>query len=121
MDDQSPRPCPYCAEPISPAAVRCPHCRSRVYLRDPRSWHRSHPGKKLAGVCVAVAHALAVPVTPVRLAFVVLTLFHLSGALAYLALWLIIPEQPGHEPALVRAFSWLTDSIRRLFGNRPVP
>jgi phage shock protein PspC (stress-responsive transcriptional regulator) len=119
MDDESPRPCPYCAEPISPAAVRCPHCRSHLSLRDPRGWHRSQPGRKIAGVCAAVAHGLAVPVTPVRLAFVVLTLFHLTGIIAYVALWLIIPEQPGQEPALIRAVSWISDTFRRLFGNQP--
>jgi phage shock protein C len=119
MDEESDRPCPFCAEMISPAALRCPHCRSRIYARNPRGWHRSHPGKKLGGVCVALAHALAIPVTPVRLAFVVLTLLSLTGAIAYLALWLVIPEEPGHEPQVVRAFSWATDWVRRMFGKGP--
>ena len=68
--------------------MRCPHCRSRLFLRDPQRWHRAHPGRKLAGVSVALAQALALPVTPVRLAFLVLTLLHLAGAIVYLALWL---------------------------------
>jgi phage shock protein PspC (stress-responsive transcriptional regulator) len=118
MDDDS-RPCPYCAESISPAAVRCPHCRSRLFLRDPRRWHRAHPGRKLAGVSVALAQSLALPVTPIRLGFLVLTLLHLSGAVLYLALWAVIPREPGHEPPVVRAAGWAAETIRRLFGNRP--
>jgi phage shock protein PspC (stress-responsive transcriptional regulator) len=117
--DESTRPCPYCAEEISPSAVRCPHCRSRIALRDPMRWHRAHPGRKLAGVCVALAQALDLPVTPVRLAFLVGTLLHLAGAVAYVALWLIIPREPGHEPILVRAAAGVAETARRLFGNRP--
>jgi phage shock protein PspC (stress-responsive transcriptional regulator) len=118
MDDDT-RPCPYCAESISPAAVRCPHCRSRLFLRDPQRWHRAHPGRKLAGVSMALAQALSLPVTPIRLGFLVLTLMHLAGAVAYLALWAIIPREPGHEPLIVRAFVGISDTVRRLFGNRP--
>lgn len=29
-------PCPFCAEPILPGAVRCPHCRSDVVAADGR-------------------------------------------------------------------------------------
>ena len=40
-----------------------------------------------------MAHALAVPLPAVRLAFVVLTFFHLLGPLLYAGLWLIIPAR----------------------------
>jgi phage shock protein C len=118
MDDQSARPCPFCAETIAAAAVRCPHCRSFVNLSDARGWYRSHPGKKIGGVCVAISHALGMPVTPVRLGFVLLTLLHLTGALAYLVLWLVIPEQPGQQTAAVRAFSSLVSWIKGIGGGR---
>ncbi len=119
MDDDQTRPCPYCAENISPRAVLCPHCRSRLNLRDPQRWHRAHPDKKVAGVCTALAQSLALPVTPIRLSFVVLTLLHLVGAVAYVGLWLVIPREPGHEPPLVRAVTRLSDMVRKLFGNKP--
>jgi phage shock protein PspC (stress-responsive transcriptional regulator) len=117
--DETARPCPYCAENISDTAVRCPYCRSRIYLRDPKGWHRAHAGRKLAGVCLALAQALALPVTPIRLAFVLATLFHFTGAIAYVALWLLIPREPGHEPILVQAYSWASEAARRLFHKSP--
>jgi endogenous inhibitor of DNA gyrase (YacG/DUF329 family) len=37
------RPCPFCAEDIAAAAIRCPHCRSRLSLFEPNEWRRDHP------------------------------------------------------------------------------
>ena len=92
--------CPYCAEEIHAAAVRCRYCRSRLTSFDVERWHRSHPEARLAGVCSALAQVLAVPVAVVRLVFVVLTFFHLLGLLVYGALWLVIPARPGGESPL---------------------
>ncbi len=74
------RKCPYCAEEIAAEAVRCPYCRSRVAALDPARWYRDHPGRRLAGVAAAIGHAVALPVSGVRLGFVVLTFVHLIAA-----------------------------------------
>jgi phage shock protein PspC (stress-responsive transcriptional regulator) len=116
--------CPYCAEEILAAATRCRYCRSRLVTFDTDRWHRSHPDRRVAGVCTALAHALAVPTAAVRLAFVVLTFFHLLGPLVYLGLWLVIPRHPGGESQLERLFRLGQGLAATLSGRRngpPVP
>jgi phage shock protein PspC (stress-responsive transcriptional regulator) len=49
--------------------------------------------RMLAGVASGAAQYLGVDVTIVRIAFVVLTFFGGAGAAAYLAGWLLIPEE----------------------------
>jgi phage shock protein PspC (stress-responsive transcriptional regulator) len=92
------RKCPYCAEDIRAEAIRCPYCRSRIGALDPARWYRDHPERRLAGVTAAIAHALALPLTVVRVGFLVLTFIHLLGPLVYGALWVVLPFRPG-EPS----------------------
>jgi phage shock protein PspC (stress-responsive transcriptional regulator) len=115
------RKCPYCAEDIRAEAVRCPYCRSRVAVFDAARWYRDHPERRVAGVTAAVAHALAFPVTAVRVGFVLLTFIHLLGPILYGALWLITPFAPGGRTSLDRALAAVEEWIASVRRRRPGP
>lgn len=125
MSMESMRRCPYCDEEIRAEAIRCRHCRSRLTAFDPSSWHRDLPDRRVAGVAAAVAHACAIPVTAARFAFLVLTPFHFLGAIAYGALWLLVPFRPGEEPPfarMIRVARRVVDELRdAVFARRTPP
>jgi phage shock protein PspC (stress-responsive transcriptional regulator) len=54
---------------------------------------RTHDGRILGGVCSGIAHYTGLDLNLVRLLAVVLTILSGVGVLAYLAAWLIIPEE----------------------------
>jgi len=109
--------CPYCAEEIRSEAVRCRFCRSRLTSFDTDRWHRSQPDARLGGVAAALARALALPVTGVRIAFLVAALYHLYGVMLYAALWLVIPKRPGGDSVLERVLRWALEAAMRLSGR----
>ena len=98
-------------------ARRCPHCRSRIAALDPESWYRDHLERRVAGVAAAVAHALALPVTLVRVGFVALTFLHFVGPILYLALWFLVPFTPGGPRLLDTVLEWAGS----LGGRHPGP
>jgi phage shock protein PspC (stress-responsive transcriptional regulator) len=115
------RRCPACAEEIASDAVRCPYCRSRLSYIDARGWHRDHPGRKLGGVCVAVARSLALPVGPVRAAFLLASFVHLLGPIVYLALWLTIPYRVEGDSILERALATAVGFVDKLWHDETHP
>lgn len=60
---------------------------------------RSRKERMIGGVCGGVAEHFNVDATLVRLIFVLITLVDGIGLLAYLVLWLVMPEAPLAESA----------------------
>ncbi|MDP2362701.1 MAG: PspC domain-containing protein [Ignavibacteria bacterium] len=56
--------------------------------------YRSITDKMLAGVCGGLAEYFSIDPVIVRLIFVLAVIFGGSGILAYIILWIIIPEKP---------------------------
>ena len=58
--------------------------------------YRSSDNKIIAGVCAGLAKYLDVDPVVVRLVWVIATLISMGlGVLAYIAAWIIIPEEPA--------------------------
>ena len=78
--------------PDVPTPPTGPQSGVRLQLR------RRREGHYVAGVARGLADTLAVDVTYVRLAFVVLTLASGAGLVLYAAMWLLVPESDSEAP-----------------------
>ncbi|MFC1650698.1 PspC domain-containing protein [Candidatus Latescibacterota bacterium] len=105
MENNEMKKCPYCAEMIQSEAVKCRFCGSNVLKKgkaggsSPQSddWHRVRDGKRVAGVCTGLANQFDAPqiVMPLRLFFIISTLFWGFGIILYIALWVLMPSENG--------------------------
>ena len=63
-------------------------------MSDIKKMERSRIGRRLAGVCAAIANYANLDVTVVRVIYVLLTIFTaFSGVVIYFILALLIPEE----------------------------
>ena len=58
--------------------------------------YRSRSNRMIAGVCGGIGEYLDIDPTLVRLILIVLFFLGLSGVLAYIIAWIVIPEDPGN-------------------------
>ena len=63
-------------------------------MSDQKKMERPRIGRKLAGVCAAIANYANIDVTAVRVAYTLLTIFTaFCGVIVYIILMLLIPEE----------------------------
>jgi phage shock protein PspC (stress-responsive transcriptional regulator) len=119
MSDPELKRCPFCAEEIRTEAVKCRFCGS--FVASPasvRGWTRTRDGKMIAGICAGLAREFSVPVTVLRLAFVLGTLFGGGmGIVLYLVLWVVMPWETSYDaPSRYDRYApppWADDADRR--------
>lgn len=98
--------CCLCAQEIGAGVVRCPNCHARQ--PDAPMMHRDVPGKKVAGVCAALALQLGLDPVIVRVVFVALALATGGAVLwVYVLLWAATPSVAGGRSPLQRAVDWV--------------
>jgi phage shock protein PspC (stress-responsive transcriptional regulator) len=74
-----------------------PDASATPLVSNGRRLIRSVTDKKIAGVCGGLAEYFAVDATPIRLAWVILSILCgavIGGVIAYVLAWLIIPRAP---------------------------
>ena len=67
-------------------------------MTTPKRLYRSRNDRMIGGVCGGLAEYFNIDPVLVRVITVVVGLFALSGVLAYLILWIVVPEEPVAGP-----------------------
>jgi phage shock protein C len=89
--------CNSCGAELPSNAIYCHQCgravgNSQTVVRPPLE--RPRQGRKIAGVCLAVARHLGVDPTLMRVLWVLAAFLWLGGIIAYIVGWILIPEEP---------------------------
>ncbi len=87
--------CNYCGKAIPDDSSLCAYCGKRVAgVVARKRLVRPREGRKIAGVCAGFGEYFDLDVTLVRVVWLVCALFGLAGIIAYLAAWIVMPEEP---------------------------
>jgi phage shock protein C len=68
-------------------------------MEEGKKLYRSTKDRMVAGVCSGVATYFKIDPTLVRLLFVIFALAGGPGLLAYIVLWIVVPEEPAAAPS----------------------
>jgi phage shock protein C len=87
--------CNYCGKVIPDDAELCAYCGKRVAGTVARKrLVRPRTGRKIAGVCQGFSEYFDLDVALVRIVWVLCSVFGLAGVIAYVAAWIVVPEEP---------------------------
>jgi phage shock protein C len=64
-------------------------------MAETRKLYRRRNNRQVAGVCGGLAQYFNLDATLIRILFVVLALLGGSGLLLYVAMWIIVPNEPS--------------------------
>jgi phage shock protein C len=96
--------CTTCGKQIPENAQLCAYCGKYVSgaaTATPKRLLRAREGRQIAGVCKGFANYFDLDVALVRIVWLVSAVFGLLGAIAYLAAWIVVPEEPLALPIQV--------------------
>lgn len=63
-------------------------------MEPTRKLYRSRKDRKLAGVCGGLGEYIGLDPNVVRVLFIVLAVLGGAGLIIYLAMWIIVPQEP---------------------------
>ena len=64
-------------------------------MAETRELYRSRSNRQVAGVCGGLAQYFNLDATLIRILFVVLAVLGGSGLVLYVAMWIIVPNEPS--------------------------